>query len=182
VTTETAIQIDHDGIDRRGFLKCMAWAGTGMLFTMQGGILSSFPLRSLLDGGREAKDAVANSSFNFVQISDSHIGFSKEANKDVLGTLQAAVNQINATKASPDLLIHTGDLSHLSRADEFDALDQILKASKRDTNSSSPGNTTFWKMAARCTLTGTPSRAKGRAGTAWITRGSTSSPLSTCST
>jgi plastocyanin len=108
----------------------MAWAGTGMLFTMQGGILSSFPLRSLLDGGREAKDAVANSSFNFVQISDSHIGFSKEANKDVLGTLQAAVNQINATKASPDLLIHTGDLSHLSRADEFDALDQILKGVK----------------------------------------------------
>jgi len=131
MTTDTAIQIDDDGIDRRGFLKCMAWAGTGMLFTMNGGILSSFPLRSLLEGGSNAaRNAVAASSFNFVQISDSHIGFSKDANKDVLGTLQAAIDQINATGSAPDLLLHTGDLSHLSKAEEFDALDQILKGVK----------------------------------------------------
>jgi len=127
MTTDTPISIDDDGIDRRGFLKCMAWAGTGMLFTINGGILSSFPLRSLLDGSGAARKAVEASSFNFVQISDSHIGFSKDANKDVLGTLQAAIDQINGAKATPDLLIHTGDLSHLSQADEFDALDQILK-------------------------------------------------------
>ena len=132
MTNETAIQIDEDGIDRRGFLKCMAWAGTGMLFTMNGGILSSFPLRSLLEGGASsaARDAVLASSFNFIQISDSHIGFSKDANKDVIGTLQAAVDQINATKSSPDLLLHTGDLSHLSKVEEFDAMDQILKGVK----------------------------------------------------
>ena len=128
----TEFQIDEDGIDRRGFLKCMAWAGTGMLFTMNGGILSSFPLRSLIEGGKDnaAKNAVKAASFSFVQISDSHIGFSKDANKDVLGTLQAAVDQINATKSAPDLLIHTGDLSHLSKAEEFDAMDQILKGVK----------------------------------------------------
>jgi len=123
---ETSTQIDEDGIDRRGFLKCMAWAGTGMLFTINGGILNSFPLSGLAEGSA-ARKAIAASSFNFVQISDSHIGFSKDANKDVLGTLQAAVDQINSAKAGPDLLIHTGDLSHLSKADEFDALDQILK-------------------------------------------------------
>lgn len=138
MTTDTPIEIDEDGIDRRGFLKCMAWAGTGMLFTVNGGILNSFPLRSVADASA-AKKAVAASSFNFVQISDSHIGFSKDANKDVLGTLQAAVDQINAAKAAPELLIHTGDLSHLSKAEEFDALDQILKGVKAGTQFFVPG-------------------------------------------
>ncbi len=115
-----------DTIDRRGFLRCMSWAGTGLIFTMNGGILSSHSLGALIKGG-PAADAVAASSFNFVQISDSHIGFSKDANKDVIGTLQAAVNQINATGAAPDLLLHTGDLSHISKAEEFDSMDEVLK-------------------------------------------------------
>src|SRR5258708_199936 len=34
-------QVDTDGIDRRGFLECMAWAGTGVLWTIAGGVLSS---------------------------------------------------------------------------------------------------------------------------------------------
>jgi len=65
-----------------------------------------------------------------VQISDSHIGFKKEANPDVIGTLREAVNQINSLPAEPAFLIHTGDISHLSKPEEFDAVDQILKSAK----------------------------------------------------
>ncbi|MBI1332544.1 MAG: metallophosphoesterase [Armatimonadetes bacterium] len=124
-----AVRQDDD-IDRRGFLKCMAWAGSGVLFGMVGGIPRSFNLSQIALDQNVAKAAgamMAESSFSFVQISDSHIGFSKDANKDVLGTLQAAVGKINGADAKPDLLIHTGDLSHLSKDEEFDALDQILK-------------------------------------------------------
>lgn len=126
---EPSIPLENiDDIDRRGFLKCMAWAGTGVLFGIVGGVPKSINLSSLTkDGGKAAARLVQESSFSFVQISDSHIGFSKEANKDVLGTLRAAVDKINGAQAQPDLLLHTGDLSHLSRDDEFDALDQILK-------------------------------------------------------
>jgi amicyanin len=72
----------------------------------------------------------AGGSFSFVQISDSHIGFNKEANKDVAATLQEAVGKINALSRTPDLLIHTGDLSHLSKPAEFDTLDQVLRSCK----------------------------------------------------
>ena len=95
-----------DGIDRRGFLKCMAWAGTGMLWTMSGGLLTS----KILGATAEA----AAGDFTFVQISDSHIGFNKDANKDVIGTLQKAIAKINALPKPPDFILHTGDLSHLS--------------------------------------------------------------------
>jgi 3',5'-cyclic AMP phosphodiesterase CpdA len=111
-----------DGIDRRGFLKCMAWAGTGVLWTMSGGLLTS----KLLG----ATGPLVGGDFSFVQISDSHIGFNKDANKDVIGTLQKAIAKINALPAPPDFVLHTGDLSHLSEAEEFDALDQNLKSLK----------------------------------------------------
>ena len=85
------ITIDHDndGVDRRGFLKCMAWAGTGLVWTVSGGVLSS---RAFGQG----PDRSGAGGFSFVQISDSHIGFAKEANKNVIGTLQATVDKINA--------------------------------------------------------------------------------------
>src|SRR3984893_15733204 len=113
---------EHDGIDRRGFLKCMAWAGTGVLWTVSGGVLTSKVLGAV--ASKAAKD------FSFVQISDSHIGFNKEANKDVIGTLQKAITKINALPTAPDFILHTGDLSHLSEAEEFDALEQNLKTLK----------------------------------------------------
>ena len=100
---------NNDGVDRRGFLKCMAWAGTGMLWAASGGLVAS---RLLLP--RIAQAAGIGTDFTFVQISDSHIGFNKEANKDVLGTLKEAVAKINALPAPPDFILHTGDLSHLS--------------------------------------------------------------------
>src|SRR5258708_13107009 len=100
----------NDGIDRRGFLKCMAWAGTGVFLTMQGGILKSYALGDVPASGIGA----AAGDFSFVQISDSHIGFSKDANKDVVGTFKAAIARIGATKTAPDFLIHTADITHLS--------------------------------------------------------------------
>ena len=116
-------EISEDGIDRRGFLKCMAWAGTGLLYTMSGGVLSSRAL-----GAEPAHGA--HSDLTFVQISDSHIGFSKDANKDVVGTLREAVARINALPAPPAFILHTGDLTHLSRPEEFDTLDQVLREAK----------------------------------------------------
>ncbi|HXA48681.1 MAG TPA: metallophosphoesterase, partial [Candidatus Acidoferrum sp.] len=75
-----------------------------------------------------AADANAKADFSFVQISDSHIGFNKPANPDVTGTLQVAIDKINALEHQPDFLIHTGDLTHLAKAAEFDTLDQSLKS------------------------------------------------------
>ena len=122
------IQHDHnyDGLDRRGFLECMAWAGTGMLWTVSGGLLGS----TLLSSRAGAAETVKG-SFSFVQISDSHIGFSKEGvNTDVTATFMRAVARINALPQQPDFILHTGDLTHLSAAEEFDTLDQLLKSAK----------------------------------------------------
>src|ERR1700758_4939246 len=113
---------NHDGIDRRGFLKCMAWAGTGVLWTVSGGVLTSKVLGATAE--------IAGADFTFAQISDSHIGFNKDANKDVIGTLQKAIAKINALPTRPEFILHTGDLSHLSEAEEFDALQHNLKAIK----------------------------------------------------
>ncbi|MBS1598840.1 MAG: metallophosphoesterase [Bacteroidetes bacterium] len=121
----------EDGIDRAGFIKCMAWAGTGVLWMMSGGIMKSFGMSQMIDrttGGLKKGIVIPPSDFSFVQISDSHIGFNKPANPDVLGTLQAAIGKINAMPVAPSFVLHTGDLSHLAQADEFDTLDQALKS------------------------------------------------------
>ena len=112
-----------DGVDRRGFLKCMAWAGTGLVWTFAAGV----PVSQLFGASAPAK---GGSSFTFVQISDSHIGFDKPANVDVTRTLQTAIDKINALAVEPDLILHTGDLSHLSKPGEFDTLDQVLKSAR----------------------------------------------------
>ena len=114
----------EDGIDRRGFLKCMAWAGTGLVWTFAGGVPVSHAL------GR-APRADSPSDFSFVQISDSHIGFNKPANTDVTATLQAALDKINAGPGSADFLLHTGDLTHGSKPAEFDTVGQILDATRK---------------------------------------------------
>jgi len=116
----------RDGIDRRGFLKCMGWAGTAVVCSVSGGILTSRALGDALAN----PGAIAAAELNFVQISDSHIGFNKAANKDVIGTFQEAVKRINALPKAPEFLLHTGDLTHLSQADEFDTVEQVLKGSK----------------------------------------------------
>ena len=114
---------NNDGIDRRGFLECMAWAGTGVIWSLAGGVPNSRAFGQNTSG--------TPGDFHFVQISDSHIGFNKPANPDVNGTLQAAVDKINALPQSPDFIIHTGDLSHLAKPNEFDTMDEILKGSRQ---------------------------------------------------
>src|SRR5690348_1232223 len=99
-----------DGIDRRGFLSCMAWAGTGLVWAMSGGVPTSKVF------GETAAKTGHGTDFTFVQISDSHIGFNKAANPDVAGTLQAAVDKINALPSVPDLMLHTGDITQTARA------------------------------------------------------------------
>jgi 3',5'-cyclic AMP phosphodiesterase CpdA len=126
--TQDVIVHDHnrDGIDRRGFLKCMAWAGTGAFFVLQGGVLRSFALN------QADKAAGLKGELSFVQISDSHIGFNKAANTDVLATLQVAIDKINALPTPPAFVLHTGDLTQLSKDSEFDTLAEKLKGIKTE--------------------------------------------------
>ena len=114
---------ENDGIDRRNFLSCMAWAGAGLLWTMAGGV----PTSKLFAATGGQAHAQSGSSFSFVQISDSHLGFNKAANQDVTGTLKLALDKINALPAPPDLLLHTGDITHSSKPGEFDTAQQLIK-------------------------------------------------------
>jgi 3',5'-cyclic AMP phosphodiesterase CpdA len=112
-----------DGIDRRGFLRCMAWAGTGLAWAVSGGLTGCSPL------GKGPSPPAAG-DFTFVQLSDSHIGFSKEPNKDVTATFREAVARINALPQAPAFVLHTGDLTHLSRPGEFDTAAEVLKEAR----------------------------------------------------
>jgi hypothetical protein len=110
--------------NRRGFLKCMAWAGTGALFAFGGGVGTSVGLDSALAAPLKS---TPTRPFTFVQLSDSHIGFNKPPNADARATFREAVAKVKALPQQPDFIIHTGDVSQLSRDDEFDDADQILK-------------------------------------------------------
>jgi 3',5'-cyclic-AMP phosphodiesterase len=115
------------GRTRRGILKCMMWAGTGIVWTMSGGVPRGVGL------GGEAIAAPAD-GFSFVQISDSHIGFKLPPNPDPSGTLEQALARIAALPNRPALMIHTGDVSHLSKPDQFDTAGQIIKTVRLDTH------------------------------------------------
>jgi 3',5'-cyclic-AMP phosphodiesterase len=119
-------EISEDGIDRRGFLKCMAWVGTGLVWTMSGGILAACNALT----GVPVTGSSTTGDFSFVQVSDSHIGFKNDPNKDVTATFQTAIDKINTMPTAPEFLIHTGDLTHLSKADQFDTVSQVMKSSK----------------------------------------------------
>jgi len=127
---------ERDGVDRRGFLKCMQWAGTAVVWSLAGGV----PASRLVAADAKKK---ATAEFSFVQISDSHIGFNKPANPDVLGTLHAAIDKINGLEQTPDFVIHTGDLTHLARANEFDDLAEAMKASRPKQMFAVPGEHDF---------------------------------------
>jgi len=123
------IEHDHseDGVDRRGFLKCMAWAGTGLVWTISGGVPEGLALN-----GSGYADVPAGNSFLFAQISDSHIGFDKAANTDVTATLRGAVGRLNALPTPPAFVLHTGDITQLSKPDEFDTAEQVLSDVRTD--------------------------------------------------
>ena len=108
---------------RRSFLKCSAWAGTGVLWALVGGIPRTFALD---DPVQLAAPGALDATFHFVQISDSHIGFNKEANPEPVKTLQLAIDRIKAFPRQPALILHTGDITHLSKPEEFDTAAQLL--------------------------------------------------------
>ena len=115
----------HDGTSRRKVLECMTWAGTGLLWTMAGGVPRSV---GLIDQAMAAE----SKGMTFLQISDSHMGFDKPANPNTKGTLEEAIARIKALPERPAFMIHTGDITHLSKPAEFDDADKIISAAKLD--------------------------------------------------
>ena len=115
----------ENGTSRRKVLECMTWAGTGVLWTISGGVPAAL---GLID------EAMAQEikGFTFLQISDSHIGFDKPANPNAKGTLEEAIDHVKALPARPAFMLHTGDISHLSKPAEFDDADKIIGAAKLD--------------------------------------------------
>ncbi len=110
-------------LSRRNALKCMAYGGAGTLFALSGGILAPIDLAM----AAADKDAAAKLGKPlFVQISDTHIGFNKDANPDVGGSLNQAIDLVNAMPDQPALIIHTGDITHLSKPAEFDTAQQLF--------------------------------------------------------
>jgi 3',5'-cyclic AMP phosphodiesterase CpdA len=113
----------------------MAWVGTGLVWTLRGGVASSTAF------GHEASAAAGD--FSFVQISDSHIGFAKEPNKDVTGTLRTAVGRVNTLQQPPAFVLHTGDLTHFAKPAEFDTLAEVVKGIKTERVFYVPGEHDF---------------------------------------
>ena len=114
----------NEGLSRRKVLECMTWAGTGVLWTVTGGVPRSLGLV----GEANAQGA----GLTFLQISDSHVGFDKPANPNALGTLEEAINKVKALPAKPSFMIHTGDITHLSKVSEFDDAERIISQSRLD--------------------------------------------------
>ena len=117
------MNMTHDKLDRRGLLQCMGWVGTGALYTIGGGIASSISLDAALAAG---PTPATTRPFTFLQISDSHVGFDKPANPNTRGTFEEAVAKIKALPVRPEFILHTGDISHLSKESEFADADAII--------------------------------------------------------
>jgi 3',5'-cyclic AMP phosphodiesterase CpdA len=113
-----------DGVSRRKVLECMTWAGTGVLWTVAGGIPTSL--------GIMGEAAAQTAGMTFLQISDSHVGFDKPANPNALGTLEEAIVKVKALPAKPSFMIHTGDITHLSKEKEFDDAQKIISQAGLD--------------------------------------------------
>src|SRR5579859_1072506 len=114
---------DESLLSRRNALKCMAYGGAGTLFALSSGVLAPIDLAM---AAADAKGAAKLGKPLFVQISDTHIGFNKEANPDVNGTLNQTIDIVNGMADQPALIIHTGDITHLSKAAEFDLAQQLF--------------------------------------------------------
>src|ERR1700728_3316423 len=109
----------NDGVNRRKVLECMTWVGTGVLWTISGGVPRSLGIM----GEAHAQEA---NGLTFLQISDSHVGFDKAANPNALGTLEEAIAQVKAFPNKPAFMIHTGDITHLSKPKQFDDANQVI--------------------------------------------------------
>ena len=122
---DTSDNGNGEGFSRRKVLECMTWAGTGVLWTVAGGVPRSLGLVC------EAK-AQGAGALTFLQISDSHVGFDKPANPNALGTLEEAINKVKALPVKPAFMIHTGDITHLSKVSEFDDAQRIISQARLD--------------------------------------------------
>jgi 3',5'-cyclic AMP phosphodiesterase CpdA len=123
--------MDHDP-GRRGALKCLG-VGTGTLFALSGGLLTPFDLAHAAESGAKVGTPL------FVQLSDSHIGFNKAANPDVAGTFERAIGLVNALPRQPAFVLHTGDITHLSRPAEFDTAQQLMRGLRVSEIHTTPG-------------------------------------------
>ena len=117
------------GHSRRGLLTCMLWAGTAVAWTVSGGV----PRSTLVGGGAQAAERPSG-ELTFIQISDSHIGFANAPNTDTAGTLREAIAQVSRLKGSAALMLHTGDVSHLARSEQFDTAEQIIAGAGLETH------------------------------------------------
>src|SRR6202051_615007 len=118
---------------RRGALRCLAFGGAGTLFVLSGGVLAPIDLAF---GATNAAPMAKAGTPLFVQISDTHIGFKADANPDVAGTVKQTIDLVNAMPYKPAFIVHTGDITHLSKPEEFDRAEQLLsglKVSELDT-------------------------------------------------
>jgi 3',5'-cyclic AMP phosphodiesterase CpdA len=113
---------DQPTRSRRGALKCLAYGGAGTVFALAGGVFTPIDLAVAADESRASQMGRPL----FVQITDTHIGFNKPANRDVGATLTRSIELINSMSTRPQLVIHTGDITHLSKAEEFEAAQQLL--------------------------------------------------------
>ena len=120
---------DSGHVSRRKVLECMTWTGTGVLWSIAGGVPHSL---GIIDEAVAQTATQEHPGLTFLQISDSHVGFDKPANPNALGTLEEAVGRINALPIKPAFMIHTGDISHLSKASQFDDADRIISQSRLD--------------------------------------------------
>ena len=118
-------------VDRRNFLECMAWAGTGLVWAVSGGVLSSRTIA-------HAAEAPA-ADFTFAQISDTHIGFKGQANADPVATMQESIARLNALGPAPAFVIHTGDLTHAQKPGAFDMVTENLKSVRAERVFYAPG-------------------------------------------
>ena len=149
--------ISNDGNTRRRFLNCAAWAGTGLLWTFAGGI----PTPRAFAATPDPTDAGA---FSFIQISDSHIGFKMPANMDTTATLKAAIDKINLSqsKQPADLMLHTGDVSHTSKPEQFDTAKQVITGANVERvfyipgehDTSYDGGASYWEHFGKDTRAG----------------------------
>jgi 3',5'-cyclic AMP phosphodiesterase CpdA len=112
---------DSPRLSRRRALQCMAFGGAGTLFALSGGVLAPIDLAVAASRREEGVGKPL-----FVQLSDTHNGFHKDANPDVNGTLSSTIELVNDLKEQPALILHTGDITHLSKPEEFDTAQQML--------------------------------------------------------
>ncbi len=123
-------------LTRRGALRCLAYGGAGTLFTLAGGVFTPIDLAA---AASDPQGAATLGKALFVQISDTHLGFNKEANPDVVATLNRSIDLVNALPGQPALLIHTGDITHLSRPAEFDLARQLFSRLRTTEMHTTPG-------------------------------------------